>query len=59
MDQNTKLIIANAARSENWEDQEKANDDVTLLQAEFDQRLPKKIEQGAVEKKGAEEPKKD
>jgi len=57
MDQNTKLIVANAVRAENWEDQERANDDVKILMAEFDQRLPVKAEQTVAER-GTEQPKK-
>jgi hypothetical protein len=40
MDENIDLIITKTVRKENWEDQERANDDVKLLMAEFDKRLP-------------------
>ncbi len=55
MDLNTKLIIANAVRAENWEDQQRPNDDVRLLIAEFDKRLPIKSDQTALDAKPAEE----
>jgi hypothetical protein len=44
MDQNTKIILANAAKAENWEDQEKATDDVQTLIEEFNNRLYLRVE---------------
>jgi hypothetical protein len=59
MDTNTQLILANAARAENWEDREKANDDVATLMEEFDKRLPSgRPEQAAAGKKVEEGPRK-
>ena len=40
MDSTTQLILANAPRGENWEDRERASDDVDLLLEEFEKRLP-------------------
>ena len=57
MDANAKLILANAARAENWEDREKANDDVRALMEEFDKRLPPgKSEKSSSSKKEEEKP---
>jgi hypothetical protein len=39
MENNTDLILSKAAKAENWEDREKANDDVEVLRSEFDKRL--------------------
>ncbi len=39
MNSNTDLILAKAVKTENWEDREKANDDVEMLRNEFDKRL--------------------
>ena len=52
MDKNTDLILANAAKVEKWEDQEKPTDDVQILQQEFDKRLhSRKAQQAAGQKK--------
>ena len=56
MDPNTKLIIANSTRAENWEDRERASDDVRLLKEEFAKRLPMKSEPVASEQKAPELP---
>jgi hypothetical protein len=39
MDENTNLIIANGVKAEDWEDTEKATDDVVVLREEFRKRL--------------------
>lgn len=39
MDKNTDIILANATKSENWEDQEKTTDDVAVLREQFKKRL--------------------
>ncbi len=59
MDTNTQLILANAARAENWEDREKADDDLEALIEEIDKRLPSgKTGQAADGKNGEADPQK-
>ncbi len=59
MDTNTDLILARAARAENWEDREKATDEVAVLMEEFEKRLPSdNTEQASSRKKGEEESRK-
>jgi len=53
MDQNLELIITKAVRTENWEDQERANDDVTVLMAEFEKRLPGQPARSAADSQSA------
>jgi hypothetical protein len=56
MGNNTDLILAKAAKTENWEDREKANDDIEVLRSEFDKRLySRKAAQAAEQKNGSEE----
>jgi hypothetical protein len=53
MDTNTQLILANAARAENWEDRERADNSLEALLEEFDKRLPRgKTEQDVGRKNG-------
>jgi hypothetical protein len=53
MDKNSDLILTNAAKSENWEDQQKPTDDVQALQREFNERLySRKAQQAAAKKNG-------
>lgn len=55
MDKNLELILTNAAKAENWEDQEKPTDDVQILQREFDKRLySRKAQQAAAQENGEE-----
>ena len=55
MGNNTDLILAKAAKTENWEDREKANDDVEMLRSEFDKRLySRKAAQTAEQTNGPE-----
>ena len=57
MGNNTDLILAKAAKTENWEDREKANDDVEVLRSEFDRRLySRKAAQAAEQANGAAAP---
>lgn len=49
MDANMRLILANARPPEQWEDQERANNDVDSLVREFEQRLPSKPRRESVE----------
>jgi uncharacterized coiled-coil protein SlyX len=57
MDTNTQLILLNAARAENWEDREKADDDLDALIEEFEKRLPSgKNGQAADRKNGEADP---
>ena len=39
MDKNTELILAQSAPPANWEDEEKATNDLELLREEFRKRL--------------------
>jgi hypothetical protein len=39
MDRNTELLLQKAIRAENWEDQEKASNDLQTLREEFRNRL--------------------
>jgi hypothetical protein len=56
MDTNTQLILANAARAQNWEDRERADNSLETLIEEFDKRLPPgKTEQDAGRKSGEPE----
>ena len=58
MGNNTDLILSKAAKTENWEDREKANDDVEVLRSEFDKRLySRKAAQAAGQTNAPEEPK--
>ena len=59
MGNNIDLILAKAAKTENWEDREKANDDVEVLRREFDKRLySRKAAQAAAQTNGPAQPKK-
>ncbi len=42
MDDNTRLILANALPPERWEDRERTNNDVEEMIREMEQRLPSK-----------------
>ena len=60
MGNNTDLILAKAARTEKWEDREKANDDAEVLREEFDKRLySRKAAQTAARTNGPEQLKKE
>jgi hypothetical protein len=56
MDTNTQLILANAAREENWEDRDRADNSLEALIEGFDKRLPTgKTEQDARQRNGEPE----
>jgi hypothetical protein len=56
MDPNTQIILATAARAENREDRERADNSLEALLEEFDKRLPAgKPEQDAGQRNGEPE----